>query len=214
MQQTSSTLTLHSSGIAPTPSSESAAPSSKPKYTVPTILHIPSDTYIMDSTPIAHFLETTYPSPPLPLTSPLGQQIQSQARSIIGALFQVSIPAREIHILSPRSQSYFRRTREASLLPEGQRLEDLLSPADDPGKEERMWREMDGEIRKVGHLLRTNRHEGPFVLGASPSLTDFFSAGALRAARGVDEGVWGRIVAFEGCEDVYAACERWMVRED
>ena len=83
----------------------------------------------MDSDPIAQFLESTYPDPPVPLTSELGREIETKARAVVGRAFSTSVMPREIRILSPRAQEYFRRTREAWL---GHRLEDLL----DADKEE------------------------------------------------------------------------------
>ncbi|KAB2569268.1 hypothetical protein DBV05_g12058 [Lasiodiplodia theobromae] len=163
----------------------------------------------MDSTPIALFLESTYPAPPL--TPPSGHDlaIQSRARAAVGPAFRTSITPRELRILSPRSQEYFRRTREAAL--GVQRLEELLEP---PGKEEEVWRGVEGAMREVGEMMRTSKAEGPFVLGERPCQTDFWIAGALQAARVVDEGVWRRVVAFPGFAEVYGACEGWMGKMD
>ncbi|ELR04498.1 hypothetical protein GMDG_06800 [Pseudogymnoascus destructans 20631-21] len=93
------------------------------KHNVPAIHHLPTNTHIIDSTPIAKFLEATYPTPPLPLTSSLDGTIELQARSVVGPTFRASVVPREINILSLRSQEYFRRTREAAL---GRKLEDCL----------------------------------------------------------------------------------------
>jgi hypothetical protein len=51
----------------------------------------------------------------------------------------------------PRSQEYFRRTREASL---GHRLEDLL----DGDKEDQVWDGGSEVLGAVGDLIRTHRH--------------------------------------------------------
>ena len=164
----------------------------------------------MDSTTISHFLEATYPSPPLQLTSPLGQEIEAKSRSVIGLAFRTSITPREVHILSPRSADYFRRTREATLSP-GRRLEDLLPP---PEAEDEIWEDAGTEIGVVSELMQTRRNEGPFVLGATPSYTDFFLAGALQSARMVDEGVFQRIVKYHGYKEVYEACLPWLEKND
>lgn len=86
----------------------------KNKYTVPVILHVPSNKYIIESALIAEFLESTYPNPPVPLTSELGREVESTARSIVGAVFRTSVMPRETRILSPRAQEYFRRDMEYS----------------------------------------------------------------------------------------------------
>lgn len=175
---------------------------------MPAIQHVPSNTYLMDSSPIAQFLESTYPSPGVPLTSPLGAEIESRARAVVGAVFRASVLPREIRILAPRAQDYFRRTREAAL---GHRLEDLLEPLD---REEESWRVGEDGIRAVGELVRTNRAVGSFVLGARPSLTDFFIVGSLQCARVVDEGVFRRLVEFPGYGAVYEACVPYMEKRD
>ncbi|OCK75677.1 hypothetical protein K432DRAFT_337042 [Lepidopterella palustris CBS 459.81] len=195
--------TLRGLGLVP---SESAS-GSKPKYTVPAIQHVPTNTYIMDSVPIAQFLESTYPDPPVPLTSELGREIEAKARAVVGKAFRTSVMPREIGILSPRSQEYFRRTREASL---GHRLEDLL----DPDKEEQCWNAVGDGMRIVGELMRTHKADGPFVLGARPSGTDFFIAGSLQCARVVDEGVFQRNIKYPGYKEIYEACLPYMEKKN
>jgi hypothetical protein len=62
--------------------------------------------------------------------------------------------------------------------------------------------------------MRTNRDDGPFVLGSKPSLTDFFIAGSLQAVRVVDERVFSRVVAYDGFKNVYDACSPYMEKKD
>jgi glutathione S-transferase len=191
------------SGLVP---GESAS-GSKSKYTVPAILHVPTNTYMMDSAPISQFLESTYPDPPVPLTSKLGREIEAKSRAMAGRTFRTSVMPREILILSPRSQEYFRRTREASL---GHRLEDLL----DGDKEEQAWNAVADGTRAVGELMRTHKADGPFVLGARPSYTDFFFAGVLQSVRVVDEGVFQRYMKYPGYQEIYEACLPYMEKKD
>ncbi|CAG9952149.1 unnamed protein product [Clonostachys rosea f. rosea IK726] len=185
-----------------------SASGSKHKYTVPAIYHVSTNTYIMDSPAISKFLESTYPSPPVPLTSELGREIETKARSTIAPTFATSVMPREINILSPRSKEYFRRTREALI---GRRLEDLCA---DSEKEEQTWDAVADDMRAVGALMLTHKAEGPFVLGAQPSYTDFFIAGSLQSARMVDEAVFQRIIKFSGFKEVYEACLHYMDRRD
>lgn len=162
---------------------------------------------MMDSLPIAEFLESTYPNPPVPLTSELGLEIETRARSVLGKAIYSSVMPREIRILSPRSQEFFRRTREASL---GHRLEDLL----DGDREERVWDDVSDAMGAVGQLLRTHKADGPFVLGALPSYTDFFIAGSLQCIRVIDEGVFQRMIKYPGYGGVYEACLPYMEKRD
>lgn len=195
--------TLKGLGLVPGQS----ASGSKIQYTVPAIQHVPTNTYIMDSVPIAQFLESTYPDPPVPLTSELGREIEAKARAVVSTAFRTSVMPREMGILSPRAQEYFRRKREASL---GHRLEDLL----DPDKEEQAWNAVGDGIRAVGELMRTHKADGPFVLGARPSGTDFFIAGSLQSARVVDEGVFQRNIKYPGYKEIYEACLPYMEKKD
>ncbi|KAF2808056.1 uncharacterized protein BDZ99DRAFT_510121 [Mytilinidion resinicola] len=165
----------------------------KYQYTVPTIQHIPTNTYVMNSAPIAQFLESTYSDPPVPLTSELGREIEAKARAAAGPAFRMS--------------EYFRRTCEAEL---GHRLEDLL----DPEKEEQAWDAVGEGMRAVGELMRTHKAEGPFVLGARPSGTDFWIAASLQSARVVDEGVFQRNVKFPGYKEVYEAYLPYLEKKD
>ncbi|KAF4539269.1 Glutathione S-transferase [Lasiodiplodia theobromae] len=128
----------------------------------------------MDSTPIASFLDSTYPTPPL---LPYDPSIQSRARAAVGPAIRISIPPRELSILSPRSQEYFRRTREAAL--GGQRLEELLE------KEEEVWKGAEEEMREVAKVLMARENEGLFgpMREWRPSQMDFWIAGAMQAAR-------------------------------
>ncbi|KAH7311274.1 hypothetical protein B0I35DRAFT_357061 [Stachybotrys elegans] len=180
---------------------------SNAKYTVPVIRHIPTDICIMDSPAIAEFLEATYPTPPLPLTSELGREIETKARRAVAPTFGRSIVPREIHILSPRSQEYFRRTQEARL---GQRLEDLCEPA----KEKEIWEVMSDKIRAAGELMLTHQADGPFVLGAQPSYTDFFIAGSLQSARMISEDVFQRFHSYPGFMEIYMACAPYLEKKD
>ena len=189
-------------GIAPSESPSGA----KPRYTVPTIHHVPTNAYIMDSAVIAQFLESTYPEPSVPLVSELGRKIEGETRAVVGPLYLSVITPREICILSPRSEEYFRRTREASL---GHRLEELLNP-----NEEESWNAADGSMRSVGELMQTNKADGPFVLGAAPSYSDFLISGSLQCARVVDEEVFQKIVKYAGFRDIYEACAPYMQRQD
>ncbi|KAL2862140.1 hypothetical protein BJX68DRAFT_18573 [Aspergillus pseudodeflectus] len=178
------------------------------RYTVPAVQHIPSNTYIMDSAQITPFLEATYPDPPIQQTSELGRTIEEQFGSVVGGPLGAMMMPREMNILSPCAQEYFRQSREAYL---GHKLEDLLK---DSEEEERGWSAVSGQMTALSELMRTNRDFGPFVLGSKPSLTDFFIAGSMQTARVVDEGVFLRVAAYDGFKSVYEACSPYMERND
>ena len=160
---------------------------------------------MMESADIAQFLESTYPDPPVSLTSDLGREVEAKARDVVGMTFRASVMPREMGILSPRAQEYFRRTREASL---GHPIEDLLA------NEDQSWEAVGNGMRAVGELMQTHKADGPFVLGAQPSYTDFFIAGSLQCARVVDESVFQRTFQHHGFKEIYEACLPYMEKKD
>ncbi|KAL2209991.1 hypothetical protein CC79DRAFT_1365405 [Sarocladium strictum] len=178
----------------------------KHKYTVPAIKHVPSDTYIMDSSSIAAFLETTYPEPAIvPASSGPAQEIAARTRASIGKASHASIVPRESKILSPRSQDYFRRTREEAL---NQPLENLLL------KEEKHWEAVKGELQAISDLILATKDDGPFLLGSQPSGTDLFIAGALESTRVIDEGIFERVARYPGYRAIYDAMLPFMDKRD
>lgn len=183
-------------------------PNEKGKYTVPAIYHVPTNTYMMDSVPISKFLETTYPDPPVQLTSELGDKVVAQLWAAASSTFRASIMPREVNILYPRSAEYFRRTHMGGLAD--------LSPKEllDPQKEDEAWKAVDGSMREAGEMMQKNKADGPFVLGASPSYADFKIVAALQSGRMVDEGIFQRMVAYPGFKEVYKACEPYREKRN
>ncbi|KAJ5726305.1 uncharacterized protein N7483_007662 [Penicillium malachiteum] len=176
-------------------------PESETKYTVPAIQHVPSNTYMMGSDPISEFLESNCPEPALNMVSELGTKIQTEARTVAWSTFRNSVMPREYKIFSPRSQQFFRRTREATL---GHPLFSM----------EENWRAIDPDMQKVNTLLLTNSAQGPFILGEQPSYADFFIAGVLQCARTIEESVFQRLVQYPGFDQVYNACLPFMEKRD
>ncbi|KAF5990155.1 acyl-CoA oxidase [Fusarium bulbicola] len=177
------------------------------RYTVPTIHHVPTGKYIMNSPAIAEFLESTYPNPPLLLSSELGREIEARARGAIGPAFRISVTPRENLILSPRAQEYFRAKNEARM---GCKLEDLM----DPEKEEKTWKAVADKMSELSDLMLTNKDKGPFLLGEKPSYTDFFIAASLQSARTIDEEIFQRCAAYPGFKAIYDACIPWMEKKN
>ena len=68
-------------------------------------------------------------------------------------------------------------------------------------------------MRAVGELMRTYKADGPFVLGARPSYTDFFITGSLQSARLVDEGAFHKITKYSGFREIYEACLPYMEKK-
>ncbi|KAK6440252.1 hypothetical protein LTR95_003517 [Oleoguttula sp. CCFEE 5521] len=178
------------------------------KYSVPAIHHLPSNKYIMDSDAISKLLESTYPKPSIQLSSDLGTKIEAHGRAFLGPVLSITVPPREIDHLSPRAAEFFRRTREARW---GRTLESLI----EGDNEEQAWAAAHEGLKEQDKLIKTHRAEGPFVLGAKPSYTDFFTVGVMESTRMVHEKSFRRhMKEVEGTQAIYAACLPWMVKRD
>ena len=160
----------------------------------------------MNSGPIAEFLEKTYPHPAVvPVDSGPAQEIAARSRSSIGRASQASLIPREIKILSPRSQEYFRRTREEAL---GQPLENLLA------EEEQRWEAVKTELQAINDLLLATKSGKPYLLGSQPSSTDVFLGGALQSMRVIDQGIFERVAQYPGYRAVYDSMVEFMDKRD
>lgn len=161
---------------------------------------------MLESSRIAKFLEATYPAPPIPLKSELGEAVEKASRKAISTnslWFSSNIP-REIHILSPRAQEFFRKTREAAF---GKTIEELVDEHEDES-----WAAVHGELQSASDLIQTNNADGPFILGAEISYSDFFIAGSLQSARVIDEGIFQRFAKYSGFMAVYEGCLPYMTK--
>lgn len=174
---------------------------------MPAIKHVATGAYMMGSAQIADFLEKSYPDPPLALTSELGQEVESRARALLSKTFINWTIPREVLVLSPRAQEYFKKSREEVL---GLSFEDL----NDPDKEERAWDAIKDARHDVSELIRTNKDKGPFVLGRQPSYSDFVIVGTMQSARVIDEGLFERYTQYRGFKDLYEACLPYMEKKD
>ncbi|KAL2071996.1 hypothetical protein VTL71DRAFT_11339 [Oculimacula yallundae] len=176
-------------------------------YTVPFIFHIPSSTYILESFPIAKFIEKTYPERPVQLTSDFGSEVHSKLDPTIHSIYNAVVLPLEIGVLTPDAEAFFRRTREKT---RGYPLEDLLAP----GKVEQAWKAADDELKAVSELLLTNKDKGPFVLGTEPSYIDFMVAGWLECFKVIDEESFQNVVKLAGFKQIYEACQPFMEKKD
>lgn len=168
---------------------------------MPVIHHLPTDTYIMDSPAIAEFIETTFPSPPVIMSSELGTEVEARARATGSKVMVSAVLPREVDILAPRAAQWFRSTREASL---GRTLEEQLATEDEA------WAAADAQLREVSDLLERNKDKGPYILGKDISYADMFIAGANQSTRMVHEGSFERFMAYPGFERIYRALEPLM----
>ncbi|KAJ5116291.1 hypothetical protein N7456_000639 [Penicillium angulare] len=202
------TIFLEFPDVRPTFYALGLVSSTEEAYEAPAIHYLPSDEYLMGSSRIIDFLEYKYawPSLPAPSQSEAIRRIETQVRSYLDTIFELSILPRIINILSPRSRTYHRHAAEKRYdFP----IEELL---DD--EEETHWRMLEGGMREISGLLQAKKAVGPYVLGGHVSLTDFMIAGYMQSARTIDEAVYERIARFPGFAQIYDACAAFMEQKD
>lgn len=165
-----------------------------PYYTLP-IIHDPStDTLIPDSLKIVQYLDKTYPETPTLIpegTHALHAAFNNGAIwSVQGPLFKLSVAA-VCNMLNPRSQDYFRPSREKDL---GMKLEEVCG--------EQEWEDAEAGLGRLkGWLDANGEGKNTLVLGDRISFADCQIACVLKwveVALGKDSEGWKRICSWHG----------------
>ncbi|KAK7690189.1 hypothetical protein QCA50_006840 [Cerrena zonata] len=159
-----------------------------PLYTLPVIYDPSTKTVVEESFKIAKYLDKTYPNTPR-LIPDNTAALQSGFR--MGFELNVTEPLWDLVVLAacnnlnPRSQEFFRRTREAN----GKKLETYASPGE---VHDMALKKVETGLKKVSQWFDHNDGTGPFVMGDIISHADFALAGRL---------MWGKVVWGEDSED-------------
>lgn len=123
--------------------------------------------------------------------------------SMIGPMWQFVLPGTR-RMLIPRSEVYFRQTREAQYFG-GMSMEEV-EPQGERRKAE--WEKLKGLFQMLDGWMQEGKADGPYVMGSSPSFADFFLAATfqwLRNILGDDNPEWKDILTWqEGRWAVYA----------
>jgi len=133
-------------------------------FTLPAIHDPSTGVYISDSVLIAEYLEKTYPDTPQIFphnTFALQAAFTEAFGNNFSALWNFIVPA-TYAILTPRSQEYYRRTREKSF---GKALEDIAPKGEAAVAE---WAKFRDGLGKVDAWYAKNGGQGPFLLGENP----------------------------------------------
>lgn len=191
-------------GIAPNAPGSASTP-----YSIP-VVRMPDGRYIMDSMKIAEALEEYQPSPSLHLASPRVKQAQQAVKLTVEALAPIAKPRVPEMVLNPNSIEYFQRTRSKR---HGMSLEEL---ARSELAGEAAWTEAAKGLAQLRGVL-TEDQAGPYVMGAEPGFADFVLAGVWRFMQVLDRDgdLFGRLMKFdESFAKHFAACEKWLERDD
>ncbi|KAL0961166.1 hypothetical protein HGRIS_006138 [Hohenbuehelia grisea] len=149
-------------GAAPT----STKADGRPHYTLPAIHDPSTGTSLSDGLAIAEYLDSQYPDTPKLIpdgTAALQAAFSHVHRGSLGDIWNFVLPATN-KFLNPRSEEYFRHTREQSF---GKRLEDVVPVGEVREKE---WGKIKAGFETFdGFLLKS---EGEFVMGNTISWAD------------------------------------------
>ncbi|EIN12738.1 hypothetical protein PUNSTDRAFT_34993, partial [Punctularia strigosozonata HHB-11173 SS5] len=173
-----------------------------PSYTLPVIQDPLTGKVISDSWAIAEYLDDTYPvRPPLfpPGTRGLQWAFTDTVKEVaIGELIDnMMFPTYQL--LRPRSQEYFRPTREKVY---GCRLEEI-STAETRTEQ---WAKVEAGFTRIADVIKKNGQGSQHVMGITASFSDLFLAAWLvwiRQALGGEEwenvrcwngGFWGKFM--------------------
>lgn len=131
---------------------------------------------VSDSVWIAKYLDATYPETPrlIPEGGDVEQRdFQVKFMEQLDEVWSYILPT--VHSqLNPRSQEYFRRTRELSY---GKKLEELTPT----GREhEESWQKLELGFGKIGELMTKDGQETPFAMGDTITFADFALGGFLK----------------------------------
>ncbi|KAF9464054.1 hypothetical protein BDZ94DRAFT_1257437 [Collybia nuda] len=167
-----------------------------PLYTLPAIYDPSTGTALADSILIAEYLDEKYPETPKlfpPGTRSLQQAALQAFASTLDPLWQFVLPATN-GILNPRSEEYFRRTRESQY---GKKLEDIPP----------VGKKKDEECAKVKAAFETvdgwlQKGKGPgesYFMGSTVCFTDLVIASYILWVRkifGEASPEWQEVTAW------------------
>ncbi|KAF8810233.1 hypothetical protein BYT27DRAFT_7222021 [Phlegmacium glaucopus] len=180
-------------GINPTGQNDDGSPA----YTLPAIHDPSTGAYVSDSFAIAEYLEKTYPDTPSVFpndTIGLQKSFGMSFGQNVSAVWPFILPS-VCPKLNPRSEEYFRRTREISF---GKKLEDVV-PTGNTRTEE--WGKFQQGLTKLHSYLVSTDDKGPYMLGETISWSDlllFSYLYWLKITWGEDSKEWKDIASWNG----------------
>ncbi|KAJ5372333.1 hypothetical protein N7517_004339 [Penicillium concentricum] len=199
---------LKAAGIPPT---KSATP-----YTLPAISHKGSitsnpDGVLMDSDPIAMYIDKLYPSPPL---FPSGDASYSLMVAVLKILALISPSTRSLVVpnvpsgLDERGRKYFIQTRSEAF---GKPLSEVR-PTDET-ELLALWQLVEKESETLIKMLKgKDGKKGPFLEGETAGYADIILAGVLAFFQRFDQGNFEKLLVLGNGEfkALYEACLPWL----
>ncbi|KAI0786196.1 hypothetical protein C8Q75DRAFT_808602 [Abortiporus biennis] len=181
-------------------------PDGRPQYTFPVIRDPNTKLTISDSDNIIEYLEKQYPdNGPSPSLIPKGSLglilgFREGFTTILELPIYSLVALATSKYLNPKSEEYFRRTRDF-----GKELEDVVPGGLSSGTEcsEKVWKSVQDGLDTLALWYDKNEAEGKglYLYGNSVSYADVLVAGRLiwiRVVLGDKSKEWGRVKSFNG----------------
>ncbi|KAJ5780686.1 hypothetical protein N7457_005846 [Penicillium paradoxum] len=181
-------------------------------YTLPAISHkgIP-DGMLMDSEPIAMYIDKLYPSPPLFPSGDASYALEIavlRSIAIFGQCTGLLITPRVPSVLDERGREYFVRTRSERF---GKPLSEVR-PTDEEGLGE-LWELLEKESLLLVKMLKGKEgKKGPFLEGEKAGYADIILASMLAFLDRFDRDIFEKILGLGDGEfkRFYEACLPWL----
>ena len=164
-------------------------------YTLPVISDSSTGAVISDSSAIAKYLDETYPD--TPILFPPGKVAAIELaewyimQNFVATMRSIIVP-RAHDILNPRSQEYFRRTREVQF---GMKLEEVSPPG--PELDEGITQMKEG-LDKVASLWDKNGTDKPYFFGEEFTYTDVVLVSYILWAKITAPSIWEKVESGNG----------------
>lgn len=181
-------------GAAPT----SKGPDGSPKYTLPVIFDPNTRTAVSESAAIARYLDKTYPDTPAlipPETDALHAAFLHTFAALAKNLLPVMVRATSVQ-LNPRSEEYFRTTREAMF---GAKMEEVAPVGSE--KRAEYWTGVEKVLHLFAEWLEADGKQKSFFLGEKVAFADIAIASFLvwvRVVLGKESKEWTDVLTWDG----------------
>lgn len=165
------------------------SPSGSPVYTIPLIYDPNTKKHVLESVAIAKYLDETYPETPQllpPGTDAFQAVFLDMAWPSIALPLYFSIMEPAARMLNPRSEEFFRRTREETF---GKKVEELAT--------EEQWQAFRKGLGALKQALDSNGPaSGGLLMSDKVTFADLVIASFLVWARTVAAETWVKIVGL------------------
>lgn len=161
----------------------------------------------MESTAIAHAIESAFPEPSVHLEAPILQDVMSTLRfAVMRPLAPLLVPRMPRECLSGTSIAFHIEARRKTF---GMSLEELEAKHGGDA-----WENALPGLHKLAEILKQDP-SGPFCLGNTPSYADFVIVGFMKWCKCLGDEIFQKLLCVDlvfGC--LYESTSVWMQKNN